>query len=139
MYVEKIQNFENKKSEYEKAEDGLYVLNQGKYINEDGLVISKAMKKSIDLTYYRRNMQHMHNEKNNITPETVYSSIKDIGIPSKKKKFETHDGVSVEQEIARLELEMDIAAANMEYEKAAELRDTILELKAGKKSGRRRK
>jgi excinuclease UvrABC helicase subunit UvrB len=40
----------------------------------------------------------------------------------------------VKKEIARLELEMDIAAANMEYETAAELRDHILELKKGKKS-----
>lgn len=138
MYVEQISRFEEKKSEYEKAEDNLYVLNQGKFINEEGLVISVSMKKAIDLTYYRRNMQHAHNQKKSITPQTVYSSIKDIGIPSKKKKFETHDGVSVEQEIARLELEMDIAAANMEYEKAAELRDTILELKAGKKKRKRK-
>ncbi|MFC1798149.1 UvrB/UvrC motif-containing protein [Patescibacteria group bacterium] len=35
--------------------------------------------------------------------------------------------------MSKLELEMDIAAANMEYEKAAELRDAILDLKKGKK------
>jgi len=33
---------------------------------------------------------------------------------------------------------MDIAAANMEYEKAAELRDAILDLKNSKKTGKRR-
>jgi excinuclease UvrABC nuclease subunit len=36
-----------------------------------------------------------------------------------------------------LELEMDIAAANMEYEKAAELRDAIIDIKKGKKNQRR--
>lgn len=133
MYVEKINRFEEKKAEFETYGDDLYVLNQWKYVNNDGLVISKAMKKSIDLTFYRRGIQQKHNEKNGLTPQTVYSSIKDIWIPSKKKKFEGKDPVSVEREIARLELEMDIAAANMEYEKAAELRDEILELKQGKK------
>ena len=88
------------------------------------------MKKAMDLTYYRRGLQIEHNTKHNIEATTVISSIKDIGIPSKKEKLKLRDGVSVEQEIRRLELEMDIAAANMEYEKAAELRDTILELKA---------
>jgi excinuclease UvrABC helicase subunit UvrB len=34
-----------------------------------------------------------------------------------------------EKEIKRLELEMDIAATNLEFERAAELRDMILELK----------
>jgi excinuclease UvrABC nuclease subunit len=39
------------------------------------------------------------------------------------------DRVSVEKELSKLELEMDIASANMEFEKAAELRDLILDLK----------
>mgnify|MGYP003903532317 CR=1 FL=1 len=93
------------------------------------------MKKAMELTYYRRGIQQAHNEKNGITAQTVFSTIKDIGIPSKKKKLEiSWDPKTVERDIARLELEMDIAAANMEYEKAAEIRDTILELKKWKKS-----
>lgn len=139
MYVEKIHNFETKKDEYEKYGDDLYILNKGKYVNNDGLVISRAMKKSIDLTFYRRGLQDAHNKKHGIQPQTVYSSIKDIGIPSKKKKLHDHDPVSVEKEIARLELEMDIAAANMEYEKAAEIRDEILELKKGKGKSKRKR
>lgn len=133
MYVEEIRNFESKKSEYEKAENGMYILNKGKYIDENGFVISKAMKKAVDLTYYRRWIQMQYNDDHDVTPTTVYSSIKDIGIPSKKKKMESIPKESVEKEIARLELEMDIAAANMEYEQAAELRDQILELKKPKK------
>jgi len=111
----------------------LYFFNKWKYITKEGYIISSSMKKAMDLTYYRRGIQIAHNTKTGMTPSTVISSIKDIGIPSKKEKLKLRDGVSVEQEIRRLELEMDIAAANMEYEKAAEIRDTILELKAGKK------
>jgi len=134
MYVEKINRFEEKKADYKKFGDDLYVLNKWKYINEQGLVISHAMKKSIELTYYRRGIQIEHNKKIWMTPTTVFSSIKDIWIPSNKKKREvSEDPKVVEREITRLELEMDIAAANMEYEKAAELRDAILELKAWKK------
>jgi excinuclease UvrABC nuclease subunit len=39
------------------------------------------------------------------------------------------DRASVEKELSKLELEMDIASANMEFEKAAEIRDLILDLK----------
>jgi len=66
----------------------LYILDNGKYVNEDALVISNAMKKAMELTYYRRGIQQAHNEKNGITAQTVFSTIKDIGIPSKKKKLE---------------------------------------------------
>ena len=138
MYVEKISRFEEKKHDFEKFWEDLFILNAGKYINQDGLVISQAMKKAIELTYYRRWIQQAHNEKHGITATTVFSSIKDIGIPSKKKKFELKDGVSVEKELARLELEMDIAAANMLYEEAAEIRDQIIELKKWKKPGRKK-
>jgi len=139
MYVEKINRFTEKKSEYEKYGDDLYILNKWKYINEEGLIISQAMKKSIDLTYYRRWIQQEHNIKNEIDPKTVFSSIKDIWIPSKKKKLELWgDPKTVEKEITKLELEMDIAAANMEYEKAAEIRDTILEMKAGRNKKKRK-
>ncbi|USN58972.1 MAG: UvrB/UvrC motif-containing protein [Candidatus Peribacteria bacterium] len=98
------------------------------------MVVSEAMRKAILLTNYRRNLQHEYNTQNGITPTTVYSSIKDMGVSHKAKKdYAVLDQKSVEKEIARLELEMDIAAANMEYEQAAELRDQIIELKKGKK------
>jgi|TARA_Y100001960_G_C14599137_1_gene789737 excinuclease UvrABC helicase subunit UvrB len=52
---------------------------------------------------------------------------------TKNKDYAVLDKKSVEKEIAKLELELDIAAANMEYEKAAEIRDELLELKSGKR------
>ena len=130
MYSEKVKNIDIASLP---KEWNLYRLDKAKHINPDGLVVSEAMKKAIDLTYYRRGIQEAHNEKNGMTPTTVYSSIKDIGIETKKKDYSNIDKKDIKKEIARLELEMDIAAANMEYEKAAELRDAIIAIKAWKK------
>lgn len=113
----------------------LYRLDKWKLVNQDWLVISEAMKKAINLTYYRRNLQDKYNQKNGITPKTVFSEIKDMWLKSNKTKrdYSLLDKKDIWKEIARLELEMDIASANMEYEKAAELRDALLEIKKGKK------
>ncbi len=104
-----------------------------KWINPDGLIISNAMKKSIDLNYYRRWIQQDHNKKHNIVPKTVFSSIKDVAVQNKKKDYAVRDEKEIQKTIARLELEMDIAATNMDYEKAAEIRDEILDIKKGRK------
>lgn len=136
MYVEQLSS--QSLEELESYDSDLRVLNKGKFVNTEGLVISQAMKKAIELTYYRRRIQEEHNAKNNKSPETVFSSIKDIGIASNKKKRESLPDPAIrEKELKRLELEMDIAAANMEYEKAAELRDSIIELKKSKKSSKK--
>ena len=68
-----------------------------------------------------------------MVPKTVYSSIKDVAVSNKKAKAKKMDKKTIKSEIARLQLEMDIAATNMEYEKAAEIRDQLLELKKPKK------
>lgn len=128
MYVQKIKEFDKTKKV-----DWLYILDNWKYINEEGLVISNAMKKAIDLTNYRRWIQDKFNKENGMTPTTVFSSIKEIWMDTKKKERRQEKIKDVKKEISRLQLEMDIAAANTEYEKAAELRDRILELKGRKK------
>jgi len=61
------------------------------------------------------------------------SDIKDIGIQSKKKDYALIDEATATKELTRLEFEMNVASANMEYEKAAELRDLIIELRKAKK------
>ncbi len=91
------------------------------------------MRKAIKLTNYRRKIQTEYNNKNNIEPKTIYSEIKDLGIKTKNKDYAILDKKSAKKEIAKLELEMDIAAANMEYEKAAELRDRLLEIRRGRR------
>lgn len=104
-----------------------------KWINTDNLIISNAMKKAIDLNYYRREIQKDYNKKHWIIPKTVYSSIKEVAVKNVKRDYSIQNEKEVKKTISRLELEMDIAAANMDYEKAAELRDEILELKKGRK------
>ena len=91
------------------------------------------MRKAINMTYYRRNLQEKYNEQNWIIPKTVFSEIKDIWIKGKEKEDKKEKKYSVEKDLKRLELEMDIASANMDFEKAIELRDLIIELKTGKK------
>lgn len=143
MYSEKIRNIENisKKEKFEFSEISLEDfekykitrIDKGKWMMDDGRIISESMRKAIALTYYRRNLQNSYNEKNAITPTTVFSSIKDMGIKKEKKNINIKDSFSAEKEIKRLELEMDIAAANLDFEKAADLRDTIIEIRRGKK------
>lgn len=93
--------------------------------------ISIAMRDAIDETYRRREVQIAYNTKHGITPKTVFSSIKEIGIPSKKKS--AFDGGvmhgNIEVYIKRLELEMDVASANLDFERAAELRDELFAAK----------
>lgn len=87
------------------------------------------MQETMDITAKRRKIQIAYNEKHNITPTTIISSIKDLGFKEKKEVISAiPKGIDKEVYIRRLELEMDIAAANLDFEKAAELRDIILEL-----------
>ena len=108
-------------------------LDNGRLIDENWLVISESMRKAIDLTYYRRKIQSEYNKKNWITPTTIFSSIKDMWIKTKKVDYAILDKQSIGKELKRLELEMDIASANLDFEKAAELRDMIIEIRRWKK------
>ena len=147
MYSEQLKRFEynppslpkiregQEWKELNKEIDWLFRLDNWKLCNEQGLIVSEAMRKAIALTYYRRNLQAKFNEEHNITPKTVFSDIKDMWLKSSKTKreFSDIDKKTYTKQLAKLELEMDIAAANMEYEKAAELRDMIIDLKKAKK------
>lgn len=108
--------------------------------NADGTVIMYAntitgsMRRAIDETERRRKIQNEYNEKHGIVPQTV---IKDV-----RKAIETielaEEDLSIMPEedfevmIANLNDEMITAAENLEFEKAAELRDRIKELKNAK-------
>lgn len=135
MYVEKVKIWWERWIDLEKLPkeyDWLYRLDKAKLLNSDWFVISEAMRKAINMTYYRRELQKKYNEEKWITATTVYSWIKDIWIKSKKEKEEKKAKKITKKDIKRLELEMDLAASNMDFEKAAELRDLILELKSNK-------
>ena len=88
------------------------------------------MEAAIEETNRRREIQHAYNLKHGITPTTIISSIKEIGLKGKKK--DSLDNLlpsDIETLIKRLELEMDIAAANLDFETAAELRDELIAAK----------
>lgn len=93
------------------------------------------MRETIIETYRRRAIQHDYNVKNNIIPQTVISSIKEISIPN--KKVEIFDGGNMSREniktlIKRLELEMEVASANLDFERAAAIRDELIQLRKKK-------
>ena len=103
-----------------------------------GDTITDSMKKAIDETNRRRGIQEKFNEEHGIVPSTIKKEIRDA-IHSR----ETHEMAvkymsrknrksSREQEelIRRLEKEMREAARILDFERAAELRDMILEMKA---------
>jgi excinuclease ABC subunit B len=86
------------------------------------------MQETMDITSRRRAVQIAYNTEHGITPTTIISSIKDLGFKDKVQNIEVPKGISQEAYIKRLELEMDVAAANLDFEKAANIRDTILSI-----------
>ena len=87
------------------------------------------MKQAKNLTNYRRWLQIESNLKNNITPTTIISGIKDMWIKTKWVDYALIDEETLDKKIKLLEFEMNIASVNMDFEKAAELRDEIISLK----------
>jgi len=112
--------------------------------NVNGFVImyadrmTDAMKKALSETERRRGIQQAYNKKHGITPQSIVKAIKDIAMEHSKKearKGERHiDPKKVPREelgrfITELEAQMDLASQNLEFEKAADLRDEIEEIK----------
>ncbi|AUJ23263.1 MULTISPECIES: excinuclease ABC subunit UvrB [Virgibacillus] len=117
--------------------------------NENGMVImyankiTKSMQIAIDETYRRRAKQIAYNEKYGITPTTIKKDVRDViratvaaedqeTYESKTKSVTKLAKQDKEKVIANMEKEMKEAAKALDFEKAAELRDVILELKAGR-------
>ena len=110
--------------------------------NAEGKVImygdkmTDSMKEAIDETNRRRKIQMDYNEKHHIVPKTVFKPIRDIVRSKetkkeaarylKKKKIGKKAG---EKMIAEMEAEMREAAKELDFERAAQLRDMIIELK----------
>ncbi len=113
--------------------------------NADGTVIMYAdtvtgsMRRAIAETERRRRIQTEYNEAHGITPKTVRKDVRDvIDMTSKEegakasKKTKKLTGAEREKEIARLTQEMKAAAAALDFERAAALRDAIAKLKSKK-------
>jgi excinuclease ABC subunit B len=101
--------------------------------------MSDAMKVAIEETNARRARQLEHNKKHGITPKTVVRSMKGIEIEGRKlgekpvvvprESIERMDKTAFDRLIKELEAAMQAAAKAWDFEKAALLRDEILELK----------
>jgi excinuclease ABC subunit B len=103
-----------------------------------GDTITRSMQAAIDETTRRREIQQRYNEEHGITPRGVDKAI-DEGlraiIPQKEdtkpkldlKKIPKDEYANLEKELTA---QMNLASANLEFEKAAELRDVIAEIRA---------
>ena len=100
--------------------------------------ITDSMKYAIDETNRRRSIQEAYNKEHGITPKTIHKNIRDlIAITHAVEKEETpktdFKQMTAQQRreaIEVMELEMRAAAKELNFEKAAQLRDMILELRA---------
>ena len=100
--------------------------------------ITDSMKYAIDETNRRRSIQEAYNKEHGITPKTIHKNIRDlIAITHAVEKEETSQTdfkqMTAQQRreaIEVMELEMRAAAKDLNFEKAAQLRDMILELRA---------
>ncbi|MDH2336633.1 excinuclease ABC subunit UvrB [Clostridium perfringens] len=105
--------------------------------------ITKSMDKSIKETERRRVIQMEYNEGHNITPTTVIKGVRDIieatKVSDEKENYESEvkkaakKDIPVEKLIEQYEEEMKEAAKNLQFERAAELRDIIKDLKENSK------
>ncbi|MBP3384896.1 MAG: excinuclease ABC subunit UvrB, partial [Firmicutes bacterium] len=100
--------------------------------------ISKAMKVAIDETNRRRQIQSEYNEAHGITPQTIKKSVRAVIEATKAAEEEAeYNGKSpleltkkeLKEYIKKLEKEMKQAAADLQFERAAMLRDRIFEYK----------
>ena len=98
--------------------------------------ITDSMKEAIDETNRRRAIQNAYNVENGIVPETIIKAIHEPikNIESKTEKFnkisKNSSTSEIEKEIKKLEKEMKQAAKEFDFERAAEIRDIILEYRA---------
>jgi excinuclease ABC subunit B len=103
--------------------------------------ITKSIRKAINETNRRRNIQMEYNKKNNITPETIKKSMRDIltsiyeadyyTVPLVEELEEKYISIDeIPKVISELEIEMKKYAEKLEFEKAAGIRDRIRELKS---------
>ncbi len=100
--------------------------------------VTDSMNEAIQETNRRRSIQEAYNEENGIIPTTIIKEIRpplsnsDSLNDSLVKSLQSHSSRSeIEKKIKELEKEMKRAAKEYDFERAAEIRDVILEAKAG--------
>ena len=100
--------------------------------------ITDSMRQAIDETSRRRELQEAYNREHNITPRTIQKSVRDLISISREvaqtetrmeKDPESMSRQELEKLIKKVEKQMKAAAADLNFETAAELRDKMIELK----------
>ncbi|RAP45226.1 excinuclease ABC subunit UvrB [uncultured Methanosphaera sp.] len=106
--------------------------------NVDGEVIlyadniTDSVRNAVNITERRRKIQMQYNKDHHITPRSVVRKLKDKKIEDKVEDIQEIDNISIDEIdelIDELEKEMREAAKELDFEKAAKLRDRIKELK----------
>jgi excinuclease ABC subunit B len=97
--------------------------------------VTDSMRRAIDETNRRRTIQIAYNEEHGITPRTIIKSIEStlvtayeadyFKVPLDLESIEEYSKGNIRETIARLDGEMRLAAKNLEFERAAEIRDRI--------------
>jgi excinuclease ABC subunit B len=99
--------------------------------------LTESMEKAITETNRRRSIQEKYNKDNNIVPKTIKKEIRELikatyaQAADSETKYELEENETVEEAVARLTDEMIKYAKNLEFEKAAEIRDQIQMLTGG--------
>ena len=100
--------------------------------------VTASMQNAIDETYRRRAIQGAHNERHGIEPQSIHKAVRDIteglrGVAETKASYQVAREEMSRDDMYRvikdLEFQMKEAARSLEFEKAAHLRDEMLELK----------
>ena len=101
-------------------------------------VITASMRRAIDETLRRRELQETYNKEHGITPKTIKKAVRDLISISKEvaktqkkleKDMESMSREELEELIGKVQKQMKAAAADLNFEMAAELRDQMIELK----------
>ena len=106
--------------------------------NVDGEVIlyadniTDSVRNAVDITEHRRRIQLKYNEDHNIIPRSVVRKLKDKKIKETMEDIQEIDNITtdeIDEMIKELEKEMKKAAKDLDFERAAKLRDQIIQLK----------
>ncbi len=93
-------------------------------------VLTDSMKRAINETTRRRQIQQEYNKKHNITPKTIIKDVVNtLNVTTKTDKVKDIDYKDIPEEIEKLTALMKIATKTLDFEKCIELRDTINALK----------
>ena len=93
-------------------------------------VMTGSMERAIGETDRRRAIQQKYNEEHGITPRTIVKSVAEtISVTTKAKRAADVKRKDIPEEIEKLKAMMKIASAQLDFERAIELRDLIAELK----------